>query len=346
MSKTQVNRSIEPANTQAILIGACEFEDQKLLSLPAVENNIQALKQLLIHPNIVGIPEDNINTKCVNARVDAEILPELVTTVKNALETLIIYYAGHGVIGKDKNLYLATKNTIHATPELSSALAFGKIWQAATDKRISGVKHILFILDCCYSGRALEEFSLVGNKNVFILTATNAVKKARAPVGATYTAFTGELVSLLSHGINNGRNTLALGEIYAHLKTRLVANNFPEPQAIYSPSIDALDIGYNLIGQSVVSLPNNQAEISTQSAVQTPIQEEQVLELLERLSITQFKKVLLLYKVPKSEIPPAGTQGEQTIALFEYAYQKEGEQFTNLLNLIYKVVPHLRRGDV
>ncbi|OQY50031.1 MAG: hypothetical protein DRR08_24855 [Candidatus Parabeggiatoa sp. nov. 2] len=147
------------------------------------------------------------------------------------------------------------------TSELSSALAFGKIWLAATDKRISGVKHILFILDCCYSGRAL--FRLVGNKKVFILTATNAVKKAEAPVGASYTAFTGEFVSLLSHGINNGRETLALGEIYAHLKTRLVANNFPEPQAIYSPSIDTLDIGYNLIGQSVISLPNNQPEIST-----------------------------------------------------------------------------------
>ncbi|MEK8021533.1 MAG: serine protease [Candidatus Parabeggiatoa sp.] len=87
-------------------------------------------------------------------------------------------------------------------------------------------------------------------------------------------------------------------------------------------------------------------EMSNQNDAQTPIQEEQVLELLECLSITQLKKVLLLYKVPKSEIPPAGTQGEQTIALFEYAYQKEGEQFTKLLNIIYKVAPHLRRGKV
>ena len=89
-----------------------------------------------------------------------------------------------------------------------------------------------------------------------------------------------------------------------------------------------------------------QPEMSNQNDVQMSTLKEQVIELLERLSITQFKKVLLFYKVPKSEIPPAGTQGEQNIALFEYAYQKEGEQFTNLLNVIYKVAPHLRHGNV
>lgn len=249
MSKTQVNLSIDPANTQAILIGSSQFDDPKLLPLPAVKNNILALKRLLSHPSLVGIPERNINTKCFNARFRDDILKELVNTVKKTLETLIIYYAGHGVLGKEKNLYLATKKTSFATPEFS-ALAFKEMWDVAIDNRISGVKHIIFILDCCYSGRALEEFRLVGNKNVFILTATNRCKKAKAPVGDRYTAFTGGLVSILSDGINNGKNTLALSEIYNQLKTRLIAKNFPEPQHIYSPNTDRLEIVYNRIGQS------------------------------------------------------------------------------------------------
>jgi hypothetical protein len=66
---------------------------------------------------------------------------------------------------------------------------------------------------------------------------------------------------------------------------------------------------------------------------------ERAIELLENLSVTQFKKVLLIYQVPKSDIPPAGTQGEQAIAVVEYTIQKEGEQLTGLFEVINKVAP-------
>ena len=64
---------------------------------------------------------------------------------------------------------------------------------------------------------------------------------------------------------------------------------------------------------------------------------ERALARLEDLSPTQLKKVLLLYEVPKSEIPPAGTQGEQAIAIVEYARQKEGKRLTKLFKVINQV---------
>jgi hypothetical protein len=171
------------------------------------------------------------------------------------LNTLIFYYVGHGVIGKDKKgIYLATENTRHAMPEFNTP-SFDQIWEVFTDSRLPKAKQIIFILDCCYSGRAIDELQRIGNRKFFILTATNSVKRAEAPVGKTYTAFTGELISILSNGINNGRNTLALGE-YAHLKKRLIVDkNFPEPQRLYSPDIDKLDIAYNLIDPAVILPP-------------------------------------------------------------------------------------------
>jgi hypothetical protein len=70
MSETQVKISIEPANTQVILVGASQFSsDEKLLPLPAVENNIRDLKKLFINPKIVGIPIDNL-TEIVNQPFD------------------------------------------------------------------------------------------------------------------------------------------------------------------------------------------------------------------------------------------------------------------------------------
>jgi len=63
------------------------------------------------------------------------------------------------------------------------------------------------------------------------------------------------------------------------------------------------------------------------------------LARLEKLSPTQFKKVLLIYEVPNSEIPQAGTKGEQEVAIVEYACQKEGKQLTKLLEVVNEVAP-------
>jgi hypothetical protein len=66
---------------------------------------------------------------------------------------------------------------------------------------------------------------------------------------------------------------------------------------------------------------------------------EHAIERLENLSVTQFEKVLLFYKVPQSEIPDAGARGEKAIAVVRYALQKEGEQLTELFKVINKVAP-------
>lgn len=65
---------------------------------------------------------------------------------------------------------------------------------------------------------------------------------------------------------------------------------------------------------------------------------EHALTQLESFSVTQFKKVLLLYDVPNSEIPQAGTLGEQAIIIVEYARQKEGKQLTHLFEVIDRCV--------
>jgi len=244
MSETQVKISIKPASTQVILIGASQFSDKKLLPLPAVENNIRELKNLLINSNIVGIPVDNI-TEIVNEPFGTDVLSELISKVK-VFDTLIFYYVGHGVTGKDKKgIYLATENTQHAMPEFNTT-SFDQIWEVFTDIRLLKAKHLIFILDCCFSGRAISDLQRIGNRKFFILTATDFATKAEAPVGATYTAFTGELISILSKGIDNGGNTLALGEIYDNLKKRLSDKNFPEPQYLDYKDIYKLNIAYNM----------------------------------------------------------------------------------------------------
>jgi hypothetical protein len=58
-------------------------------------------------------------------------------------------------------------------------------------------------------------------------------------------AFTGELVSLLDKGIDNGKKILTLGEIYSDLKKQLISQGCPEPQSANFNEADKLEIAYN-----------------------------------------------------------------------------------------------------
>ncbi|MCP4458352.1 MAG: hypothetical protein GY816_10075, partial [Cytophagales bacterium] len=119
--------SIVPTTTQAILIGASEFEDENLLSIDAAERNVNKLKELFTHPEVIGIPDDNI-IPIINALSGDDISHQLDDIVSNkVLDTLMIYYAGHGVLSEDQKLYLATKKTNRYKPELGYALPFSKI---------------------------------------------------------------------------------------------------------------------------------------------------------------------------------------------------------------------------
>jgi hypothetical protein len=234
--------SIDPVNTQAILIGASQFEQSdKLPSLPAVENNVWALKRLFADFNIMGIPCDNI-TVIGNALSSDEITSQLLPVVPKAKDTLIIYYAGHGVVCPKRFFYLATKNTINSKPEATGALLFSKMRNVIMENAVS--RKIIFILDCCYSGRAIEEFHTIGRKKVFIITATPSDEVAIAPEGATYTAFTNELLHIFEKGIDNRKETLTLWDIYENMKNQLVGK-YPEPQHVIFNGAHNLEIAYN-----------------------------------------------------------------------------------------------------
>jgi len=250
MPKTRENLSINTEKTRVILIGNSEFEDENLLSLPSVENNICDLKDLFVCPNIIGIPEQNI-TAIINNPSERHSLDLIISTLRYASDTLIFYYAGHGVQGgRSKRLYLATQMTNIATLERTGGLfSFENIWYTISDRSLTGVKNIIFILDCCYSGRAL--CISFGNRNVSILTATDELTKAEAPVNGTYTAFTGELISLLRNGIDNNQKILTLADIYHYLETYLANKNLPKPSYASFGNIYQLAIANNLSIQRI-----------------------------------------------------------------------------------------------
>src|SRR5438046_2588781 len=94
----------------AILIGTSSYEDPRLTALPAVVNNVNDLAEVLSDDELWGLPTDRIVTILDRAE-PSSIVTELERNAARATDTLIVYFAGHGVLTRDGELTLSTRTT-------------------------------------------------------------------------------------------------------------------------------------------------------------------------------------------------------------------------------------------
>ncbi|GIG63741.1 caspase, EACC1-associated type [Phytomonospora endophytica] len=205
----------DPAASRAVLIGVAEYRD--LANLPAVAGNVRALESLLTDPETWGLPAGN----CVVA-APGGILDAVTEAAEAAVDTLVVYYAGHGMVSRSGELYLGLPGTLPGRPE--TALRF-KDLSARLGTRAA---HTVVILDCCYSGRAAGVMSAGGKADAtptpdvrvpgsYLLTASSRTQRAMSPPDAPYSTFTGGLIDVLTRGVPGGPEVLDMEDVYRHL---------------------------------------------------------------------------------------------------------------------------------
>jgi caspase domain-containing protein len=221
----------DPGASRAVLVGSSRY--QHLEDLPAVSNNLRDLADLLRGPLSLQLPTQHV-TVMENPGAAHTVLGPLRQAAAEATDTLVFYFAGHGLIDTEDALSLALPHTQAGLIE--TGLPYDWLRQALLlDSRAE--RHVL-ILDCCYSGLALGRMSAstgladqAAVEGSFLLAASAETRTALAPVGETYTAFTGALLELLRHGIPGGPALLDMGTLYRHLRQTLEARAHPVPQA-------------------------------------------------------------------------------------------------------------------
>jgi hypothetical protein len=208
------------------------------------------MKRLLVDPAVVGMAPT-----CVRTLLDKDNIQELYEAIdafsNEAEDTLLFYYTGHGLIGRNSSeLHLATAGTIEAQAE-SNALSFDKIRHTIQN---SSARTKILILDCCFSGRAFEFMGPVSEvvqanldlRGTFAIASSPPNRPALAPAGAKFTAFTGELVRVLNEGIDNGRDEISLEELYGAVRSAMKKRpNLPEPRRANFEDADTLQIARN-----------------------------------------------------------------------------------------------------
>jgi hypothetical protein len=158
-------------------------------------------------------------------------MTRLVRGSNEAEDVLLVYYAGHGLLDLAGDLHLTVRET---DPDLLAGTAVPYAWIRQTVSNSPALTRIL-ILDCCFSGRAVgvmssdsAALSQIDVSGTFILASTTANRISISVPGEKYTAFTGELIKLLS---SEGKKPLLLGDLYRPLSAAMAKRGFPRPKS-------------------------------------------------------------------------------------------------------------------
>ncbi|WP_328306734.1 caspase family protein [Streptomyces sp. NBC_00442] len=223
-----MSRFPDPARSRAVLIGVGHFPDApRLADLPAVQENVAGLWRRLTD-GATGVLDAEHCEVADPAGSTADLGRAIGRAAEEATDLLLIYYAGHGLVDDRGRLYLATSATRSQAPKYS-ALSVDLLRE---DLGGSGAAARVLILDCCFSGRAVEvmtgEDGLVDGQlsiaGTYILTSTTANAPSYALAGERYTAFTGALLTAL-----DSPRPLSLDEIYRGIAADLHSRGLPRP---------------------------------------------------------------------------------------------------------------------
>ncbi|NXY98879.1 caspase family protein [Streptomyces sp. BR123] len=248
----------DPAASRAVLIGVGRY--RSLPELPHVARNLADLRTLLTGPASWNLPETHC-TVLAEPSSQEEVLDAIRAAAAQATDTLLVYFAGHGLVDTDTDeLFLGLPNA--RTGYAYTGIEYRHLRPAVL--RAPSLRRVV-VLDCCYSGLAANAMSggadLASHakvEGVCLLAAAHAI--ARAEEGERNTAFTGELLRVLDHGVADGPALIDLNTLYEQARARLVARGLPEPQKSDLNTAGSLGVARNPAYRPDLAKPERAAE--------------------------------------------------------------------------------------
>ncbi|MCO6004483.1 caspase family protein [Actinoallomurus purpureus] len=240
----------DPSASRAVLIGTSRYTGF-LDDLPAVAANLDGLARALCSPDLWGLPARNCRS-VLNPATPAEMIDPIVQAAEEATDTLLVYYAGHGLLAaRRSDFHLALTGS---DPARSSYTAVP--YELIRDEMIeTRAERQIVVLDCCYSGRALGRMGAAdpativvdeaSTEGTYVIAAAAENKAALAVPGEPHTAFTAELLQVLREGVTDCGPFLDLDTIYRRVHRSMSAKGRPVPQRRIRNTADRLILARN-----------------------------------------------------------------------------------------------------
>jgi hypothetical protein len=252
----------------ALLIGVSEFADKRLARLNAPTNDVIALRGILQDGSRgnfdtveLSLNEDFVGMRDHLSQFFHDRAPD---------DLLLLYYSGHGILGRGNRLFLATTGSNLDAPR-DRSISAKEIREFIEDSR---AERQIVILDCCHSGAFAEHAKAVapppavtsetfsgGDAGLYVLTAADALQFAwdgsELRAGNEAASGVSRFTSWLVDGLAKGQaapddEQITMDSLYRYLFRRARAEGTPStPQRFVQGGVGDLVISRNpLVGVS------------------------------------------------------------------------------------------------
>jgi hypothetical protein len=246
----------------ALLIGVSEFADKRLARLNAPTNDVIALRGIL-HDSSRGnfdsvelsVNEDFLAVRDHLSRFFHDRAPD---------DLLLLYYSGHGILGRGNRLFLATAGSNLDRPS-DRGISARDVREFIDDSRAG---RQIVVLDCCHSGAFAEhakgaastpavtpETFSAGDAGLYVLTAADALQFAWDGVelrsGDETAGVFSRFTSWLVEGLEKGEaapddDQITMDALYRYLFRRARSEGSPAtPQRFVQGGVGDLIISAN-----------------------------------------------------------------------------------------------------
>ncbi|NDJ21379.1 SUMF1/EgtB/PvdO family nonheme iron enzyme [Nostoc sp. B(2019)] len=193
----------------ALLVGVSEYEPG-LTPLPSASRDVEALKQVLIHPEMGGFAAADVTvlTNPQRQMMETAIYKLFANRQKNDL--VLFYFSGHGVKDENRNLFLSSGETSLEHGRLVTPTAVAARFLHDSMNGSKSERQVI-ILDCCFSGAfpdglaAKDDGSVdiqaqLGSKGRAILTSSTSTQYSFEQEGSDLSIYTRYLVEGIEKG--------------------------------------------------------------------------------------------------------------------------------------------------
>ncbi|MFD7477696.1 caspase family protein [Streptomyces sp. NPDC059837] len=201
-----------PRRVAALLVGTAETADKaNLPDVPAVRHTTGDLHGVLSRR--CGLSSED--TSVLEDPEGPEVISDAIARLTaKSLDVLLIYYVGHGIVGDDNHLRLATRRTRLDNRGTTDYTTFGI--DSLTTSLTTRPGALVLFLDCCNSSRALSlDHSQIQECAIFCSAGVD--EQALAPEGASRTQYSGHLIDLLERGSSELPHLMSFGDLAAEL---------------------------------------------------------------------------------------------------------------------------------
>ncbi|GID30969.1 nSTAND1 domain-containing NTPase [Paractinoplanes brasiliensis] len=210
------------SGVRVLVVGAATYRGgSPLLDVPAAARSARAVADALV--GYCGVDADSVEV-LIDPAGPMQLLKATVAAAREAGETFVLWYSGHGLLNPDGELHLATQTTVRGDDPLLpfTALDYHQLALALGE---TGVGTSIVVLDCCFSGRAKPP-----TLRSAVLASAERDAFALAEPGAELTSFAGAFLRVLREGDEQGPRRLTLHYVRELLARRMIAQDRPVPQ--------------------------------------------------------------------------------------------------------------------